>query len=136
MTRIIIALALSLTAALAVAQPTAEQREQLEQRLATVAERLQLTEEQKAQIEPIITDSFTQRQEILARYGIDPQAGSGRSGRPNPRTARKLRQEMESVRDATTSQMEAILDDEQLAEFARIQEESRAELRSQIRGGR
>lgn len=135
MKRIVIALALGLTAALAHAQPSAEQQAQMEERMASIVERLELTDEQKTQLEPIVADSLTQQQEILAKYGIDPENRSSGS-RPSPRQAMQLRREMETVREATKGELAGILSDEQLAEYARIQEEAKAEMRKRMRGGR
>lgn len=136
MTRLFLTLALTCATAIAAAQPTQAQQEELQQRLANVAERLELTDEQKVQIEPIITESFAQQQEILQKYGIDPSAQGGSRSRPNPRTARQLRNDMQSLRDNTREQLDGILDDDQMAEYARLQDEMREQMRNKIRGGR
>ncbi|MEO0422261.1 MAG: hypothetical protein AAF184_08005 [Pseudomonadota bacterium] len=133
MTRLFLTLALTFATAIAVAQPNQAQQEELQQRLADVAERLELTEEQKVQIEPIITESFAQQQQLLRKYGIDP---SGQGGRPSPRTARQLRGDMQDLRENTRQQLDGILSETQMEEFARLQDEMRTQMRNKIRGGR
>ncbi|MEM9384442.1 MAG: hypothetical protein AAGA68_05230 [Pseudomonadota bacterium] len=136
MTRLLFTLALALAAAISSAQPTQTQQDELQQRLSNVAERLELTDEQKVQIEPIITESFARQQQVLAKYGIDPGASGSSRSRPSPRTMRKLRSDMQGVRSSTREQLDGILSDAQMQEYARLQEEMQAQMRSKVRGSR
>jgi hypothetical protein len=47
-----------------------------------------------------------------------------------------MRQELETVRADTLDELEGILNDEQLDEFKRIQEERKAEMRERMRSAR
>jgi Spy/CpxP family protein refolding chaperone len=127
-------LGLTLATPLVLAAPTAEQSAQLEERLSEVRARLELTDDQVARLEPIMAASLDRQFAVLERYGIDPTGAGG--GRPNPRTARQLKREMDAVRSETLAQLEEILTAEQLAEFAAIQEERKREMRERMRGGR
>ncbi|MEO0975185.1 MAG: Spy/CpxP family protein refolding chaperone [Pseudomonadota bacterium] len=135
MKHIIMSLVLTLAAASALAaSPTDEQRAQAEQQMAAIAERLALTDDQRAQIEPILMASMEEQKALLAKHGIDPN-GNG-SSRPNPRQLRSLRADAQALRTETQSELKGILNDEQLAEFAKIQEESKQQMRNRVRGQR
>ena len=96
-------------------------------------ERLELTDEQIQQVEPVLRASAEARQEILAEYGMDPASRQSSGARPGPRKMRAMRKEMDAVNEDTLGQLEQVLSDEQIAEFNRIQEERRAEMRERMR---
>ena len=52
------------------------------------------------------------------------------------RKARKLKNEMEELREQTLTELETVLTDEQLAEYQEIQEEIASKIRSRIRASR
>ena len=104
-----------------------------EQRLAQVQTRLNLSDEQREQMAPVVQESMQRRRTILANYGIDLDNPAA-SNRPGFRQARAMRSEMQVVQADTLNRLEGILTDEQLDEFKLMQEEQRAQMRERIRG--
>ena len=113
-----------------------EQRPDPEQRIEQMATRLDLTDEQIDQVTPVLQDSMERQRSILSSYGIDLDSPDAQPGKLGMRKARAMRKELDAVRTDTLDELELILSDEQLAEFERIQEERRTEMRERIRGGR
>lgn len=107
---------------------TDEQIAQIEERMAETRERLNLTDAQKEQLEPILRDSAEKRLVVLTSYGFSEGV------RPTLTFREKiaLGKEMRAIRDNTTSKVAGILDDKQMAEFEKIQEERRAEFRERL----
>lgn len=110
-------------------QLTEEQRARLEQYLEQVRARLNLTEAQRAQLEPVLRRSFEERAEIMQRYGV----GGDNSQRPGLRQARAMKSELEEARKKSDPEIEKILDDRQMAEYRKIQEEMRDQIRQRMR---
>jgi hypothetical protein len=108
---------------------------QVEQRMEETKARLNLTDDQFVQIAPVLKNSMEAQRRILSKYGIDPESAGGFKGKLAPRQARAMREELESVRADTLKKLAATLNDEQLDEFKRMQEERKAEMRERIRGG-
>ena len=107
---------------------------QVEQRIEEARTRLDLTDEQLDRMAPVLEESMEARRRILSSYGIDLERRSGSAGRLGLRQARAMRQELETVRVDMLNELEAILNDDQLDEFKRIQQERKAEMRDRIRG--
>lgn len=101
---------------------------EMQQRREEIAERLNLTEEQKVKVEPILQESAKQRQAIMEKYGVTGEK------RPNMsfRKMRKMRGEMNDLRDETNKNLSEILTDEQMDEYETIQDEQRAAMRERI----
>ena len=107
---------------------------QLEERLAETKARLGLTDEQIEQITPILEAGFEAQMAVLDRHGIDLEdRGTGESERIGFRAMRALRGDLQEVRADTLEELGDVLTDEQMAEYRKIQEERRAELRERIR---
>lgn len=113
-------------------QLSEEQRAQIEERLAAVRTRLNLTAEQEAQLQPILRTSFEKRTALLNAYGLTQEGGQ----RPSRQQLRALRGEMEQLREQTETQVDAVLDERQMAEFRRIQGEMREQVRARVRENR
>ncbi len=109
---------------------------QFEQRMEEARTRLDLSEEQVEAFSPVLKESITEQRRILSNYGVNLDDRSDTAGRLGIRQARAMRKELEAVRADTQSALKPILNDEQLDEFQRMQEERRAEMRERIRGGR
>ena len=109
----------------ATASPTAEEREQ---RMAQIVERLDLTDEQREQVRPIMKNSAKQRRAILDKHGVGP-------GQPKPdrQTKRAIYNDMQPVRAETEQQLATVLSDEQMEEFRQIRQELRDEWRARAR---
>jgi Spy/CpxP family protein refolding chaperone len=128
-------MAVAVTAPGASAEPSGEHQQLIEAQVAEVAARLELTDAQRAQVEPIILSSLEQQMAVLESHGIDPEAALGGSmQRPNPRKALALRRDLDEVRAGTRDELAAVLSDAQLAELAEIQDERRAEMRARMQG--
>lgn len=114
-----------------------EQIAQLEQRIADTQARLNLSEQQKEQVRPILKTGAQARRQVLEKHGIDlSAAGAGNQGRMGFREMRSLRSDMEAVREETNRELATVLSDEQFAEWQAIQEERRAEFRERMRARR
>ena len=134
MKRILASFSLVLLASLglpAFADAKAERDAAVADRLNEVRERLALTDEQVEQMAPVMEASMAKRRSIMARYGIDPQSGPAR--RPGFRQARAMRGELNAVQADTLDSLAGILDNAQLEEFKRMQEEMRAQMRERMR---
>lgn len=109
----------------------------LMQRLSETRLRLNLSDNQVEQLKPVVESSVSTQRVILEKYGIDISGSAENSGsRVGLRDARKLGNELESVRADTLSKLEPILSDEQLAEYKVIQAERRDAIRQRIRDRR
>ena len=107
---------------------TEEQITQIEQRLAETEKRLNLSPNQKEQLEPIFRNSIEKRMTVMKSYGFS----EGSRPTLNFREKIALGKEMRAIRDDTTSKVAGILDDQPMAEFEKIQEERRAEFRERL----
>jgi hypothetical protein len=110
-------------------QLTDEQRARLEARMEEIRSRLDLSDVQKAQLEPVLRKDLETRAEVLRRHGMTREGGE----RPGRREMRAIRQELKTVREATDAEVERILDARQLAEYRKIQDEARDEMRERLR---
>ena len=99
----------------------------------TLRVRLQLTEQQAHEIEPVVRSHVNNRLNVLREYGISPDSRSA-GEKIDFRQLRALKREMDSLDKQIESELVEILNDEQIEEYRLIQEERRAEIRSQIRG--
>lgn len=110
-------------------QVSEQQRAQIEQQLAEIRARLNLTAEQESQLQPILRASFEKRIAALEAYGLSRDGGQ----RPSRQQLRALRGEMTRIREATEAQVGAVLDAGQMAEFRKIQDEMREQMRARIK---
>ncbi|MEL7489823.1 MAG: Spy/CpxP family protein refolding chaperone [Pseudomonadota bacterium] len=126
--------AAAMTASPTLAQPSETQREEaaakMEERIRETAERLDLTEEQKPQVEAILREGIEKRESILKDAGFK----EGERPKMRPRQMRKLRGDLQEVSEETTEKLSAVLTDEQMTEYAKIQDERREEMRVRIQG--
>ena len=95
-------------------------------------ERLNLTDEQSVQIEPILESNFHASMLVLESHGIDLSVPREQRARPNFREIRAIGKELQAVREETAEEMAEFLTEEQMEEYRKIQEERRAEMREQI----
>lgn len=108
---------------------TEEQRAQIERHVEEIRARLNLSEEQRVRLEPVLRRSFEQRAEVLQRYGVSRD----RTERLGFRKARALKSDLDAVRQSSEAEIAAILDERQMIEYRKIQEEMREELRARVR---
>lgn len=105
---------------------------QLGARLDEAKARLALTEEQLAQVKPIIEEHVKTQLAVLDKYGIDIEARDDRK-QLGFRKRRALRKDLENNKDKTVEKLAGILSAAQLAEFKKIQAEVRDQLRKALR---
>ena len=113
-------------AAWAQGPPSREEMEQRERdRMEEMSERLELTDEQEQQVQPIFEDAAeqmrTKHEELRSR---------GRS----QSTMQAMQQAMQKIEKSTRKQLEPILSAEQLEQYDALQAEWRQERNSQRRG--
>lgn len=111
---------------------TAERKERMQEAQA----RLNLSDTQVDQMAPIVERAMQAQKAIMARYGIDPENRDGAGRQPSLREMRAMSQEMEVVRSDTRAALDPILSDAQMAEFDRMQEERKAQMRERVRSSR
>lgn len=99
---------------------------QREARLGEVKARLALTEEQAAQVRPILEEHVETQRAILNKHGIDIEGRDGRR-RLSFRKRRVLRRYLDGNMTETMAQLATILSAAQLAEFENIQAAQREE---------
>ncbi|MEM9301712.1 MAG: hypothetical protein AAGE01_06355 [Pseudomonadota bacterium] len=114
------------------AQTGTANTEAFQARMAENAARLNLTDEQRADLEPILRANFEETRALLQKHGL----GQGATERPGLRQMRALQKDMKPVRERTDRQVAEILSDEQMAEFRLIQDERREQMRAEIRARR
>lgn len=130
----IIGLMASLTTSLA-QQADPDRIAELEARIEQTKQRLNLTDEQLAQIEPILESSFEATALVLENHGIDlnPDVPRDQRERPGLRKMRAVSKDLQAVREETAAEMAEVLTAEQMEEYRKIQEERRVALRERIR---
>ena len=106
---------------------------ELKGRMQEAQARLNLSDAQIDQMAPIMERAMQAQKDILARYGMDPENRNGSGTRPGLRQMRAIKQEMAVVRSDTRTALEPILSDAQMAEFQRMQEERKAQMRERMR---
>lgn len=112
----------------ALAQPQGRDREQMErQGVEELKERLQLTDEQSQQVEPILKDGATQMHEMRERL-----RDSGRSRE----AMQSMREESQKLAKETRAKLEAVLSAEQLETYDALIEERREEHQKRMRDHR
>ena len=111
---------------------------QVERRIEAVRERLTLTDEQAEAIVPILKAGAEKQAAVLDRHGIvlDGRAGRDSGARLGLRALRELRGEMDGVRAETIEELADVLTGEQVAEYRKIQDENRSEMRRRFRAAR
>ena len=95
--------------------------------------RLAMTEEQRTLAEPILRSGVERRMAILRTYGLVDADGRRTGARPKMREARKLRGELDDVRDDTVRRLERVLTKAQIEEYKKLQSEMRDAARERIR---
>jgi hypothetical protein len=95
--------------------------------------RLALSEEQRTLAEPILRAGIERRMAILRKHGLVDADGRRTEQRPSLREARKLRGELDDVRDDTVRRLERVLTKAQVEEYKKLQSEMRDAARERMR---
>ena len=98
-------------------------RETVSNIVARVSERLQLTDEQKTKVEPILQDSFTRRHEVIEKY----------RGQHDLKSLRAMRRELEPIRNETDTKLKEILTKDQMKELENIRAEMKEKMRQAVK---
>ena len=110
---------------------------QIEERIVETKERLDLSDEQIEQLTPVLKSGFEAQMAVLENHGINLEnRDSGTQKKLGFREARKLRKDLDSVRDSTLEQIESIVTEEQFAEYKKIQDERKEKMREMIKNRR
>lgn len=91
------------------------------QRMERLKERLQLTEEQAAELEPIFAEHDRRRQDLFERQRAERQA---------------MREQMEALRLEMDEEIARVLTEEQMREYSELREEMMRKFRQGRHGGR
>ncbi len=102
---------------------------EIQERIEATRARLDLSPDQQAMLEPILLSGFEQRLEVLRSFGFSADVIPDLSFRQKL----ALRKEMNKLRKVTENDVAAVLDDTQLAEFKKIQEELRNQFKQRLR---
>ena len=109
---------------------------ELKGRMQEAQARMNLSDAQIDQMAPIMERAMQAQKDIMARYGMDPENRNGSGRRPGLREMRAMKQELAVVRSDTNAALEPILSDAQMAEFQRMQEERKAQMRERMGSSR
>jgi hypothetical protein len=101
-----------------------------EKRMLETATRLDLSDAQRAELEPLLLDQFEETRRLLERHGLDEPSAN----RPNRRQMLALARDLKPLRERTDREVAAILSEEQMTEFRKIQEERRDQMRARFQG--
>lgn len=107
-----------------------------ESRLEQAMARMELSDEQKEALVPVLKSSMSSQQQILASYGIDIERGERPAQGLGMRNAMAMKRELDAVRADTLKAVSGILNAEQFEEFERIQAKRQAAMRERIIEGR
>ena len=117
-------------------EPTLKQREATVERIRTqvkeAQERLQLNDEQREAVRPIIEANFEQRLAVLEKHGVDLENRDANK-RPNLRKMLKLRKDLGKVGDKTEKELKKVLNDDQMKVWKELEKERREQMRERIR---
>ncbi|QTA90466.1 hypothetical protein [Desulfonema magnum] len=96
-----------------------------DQIMSVLKDRLSLTEEQEAQVRPIMEEQIEKQRALFEKY-----RGKGRADR------RTMRDEMQKNQEDTEKRLEGVLSKEQMDEFRKIRDEKRNKMRGKGRNRR
>ncbi|MEM6463136.1 MAG: LTXXQ motif family protein [Pseudomonadota bacterium] len=101
------------------------------EQLQVLSERLQLTEEQRTAVQPIMFEYMQVTRAVMEKHGIDPQSGK----RPPLSALRAARGDLKKNREKLDSSMAAVLSPQQMQTFRQFQDEQRKAARARLRQG-
>ena len=133
-----IGLTASLTTSLAQqADPdrTAEIEAKAQEKLEQVIEELNLTDDQRAEMRPILEASFERQAAVLEEYDIE-FGDQSREDRLSRRERRALRNDLENEREKTLEALADVLDEDQLKAYQEMADERKEEVRSRLQDRR
>ena len=114
----------------AMARQSTDRAQAIEDQVTDLQNRLQLTEEQQALVEPTLRAQLETSRAIMEDYGFSPGTSGGNVDR---RKMRSMSKELEPVRKQAERDLTEVLTDEQMDEYREIQDERRARMRNDIK---
>lgn len=112
----------------AVSQQDQVELADFQKQMLETAARLDLSEAQRAELEPILRARFQETERLLEKHGFDHRSGNP----PGRRQLLALSRDLRPLREQTDREIEAILSKEQMSEYHDLQEERRAQMRAQL----
>ncbi|WP_136660438.1 hypothetical protein [Nitratireductor sp. XY-223] len=103
--------------------------QQLQERVQEMAEKLQLTEDQRQALIPIMQDYGLATKAMLEKHDVDLEPGE----RPSRRKMMAMRGDVQKNRSAFEQQLATVLSPQQMDEFHRLQKEQREAMRARLR---
>ena len=98
-------------------------------------DRLNLTDEQSIEFEPIIHEHMEKILEVMMKHGINPDQTVLRE-QINFRLLRTIKSEMDEIKSKTEQKLYDMLTKEQFNEFKKVQGELRSEMINNLRNGK
>jgi hypothetical protein len=98
-------------------------------------DRLNLTDEQSIEFEPIIHEHMEKILEVIMKHGINPDQTVLRE-QINFRLLRTIKSEMDEINSQTEQKLYDMLTKEQFNEFKKVQGELRSEMINNLRNGK
>ena len=100
-----------------------------------IKDRLNLTEEQSEKFEPIILYQWEKRMAVMKKYGISRESNLSKK-KIGFRQLREIKKDMDKINKEIEKKLIKVLNNDQLVEYKKIQEENRIEMRARLRGNR
>jgi len=108
----------------------------LEDIFAETKARLNLSDKQVEQVEPILRSSFESRRANLLQFGIDIESRKPPAQKLGFRNLRTLSNELKKVSSSTSRKLDDILTKEQMSEYTTMQNERKSKMRERLRASR
>ena len=100
-----------------------------------IKDRLNLTEEQSEKFEPIILYQWEKRMAVMKKHGISRESNLSKK-KIGFRQLREIKKDMDKINKEIEKKLVKFLNNDQLVEYKKIQEENRIEMRARLRGNR
>lgn len=100
-----------------------------------IKDRLNLTKEQSEKFEPIILYQWEKRMAVMKKHGISRESNLSKK-KISFRQLREIKKDMDKINKEIEKKLIKVLNNDQLVEYKKIQEENRIEMRARLRGNR
>lgn len=100
-----------------------------------IKDRLNLTEEQSEKFEPIILYQWEKRMAVMKKYGISRESNLSKK-KIGFRQLREIKKDMDKINKEIEKKLIKVLNNDQLVEYKKIQEENRIEMRARLKENR
>lgn len=100
-----------------------------------IKDRLNLTEEQSEEFEPIILYQWEKRMAVMKKYGISRESNLSKK-KIGFRQLREIKKDMDKINKEIEKKLIKVLSNDQLVEYKKIQEENRIEMRARLKENR